>query len=169
MRSRNRENEDELQKPSRTKRKKAAKAAQRTGEALVALNDEQLGEMDIPTELHEAIVAVRQMHQHGARRRQMQYIGALMRTVDVQVLQQNIEKVNTQRHEEARRFRQVEIWRDELASGDEDRLAWIIENIPGADRGQLDKMINAVTGAKGTPERRKNNRALFRYLRSLME
>ena len=168
MRFRKRENEDELQKPSKTKRKKAAKAAQQVGEELVALTDEQLNKIDIPSELHKAVVDVRQMHQHGARRRQMQYIGALMRTVDVQALQRNIEKVTAQRHEETRRFRQVELWRDELTSGNENRLAWIIENLPDADRGQIEKMVHAVIAAKGTPERRRSNRALFRYLRNLL-
>ena len=169
MRSRRRA-DDALPSISKTKRKKAAIAAQRVGEALVLLNDEQLGRMDIPSELHEAVVAARQMHQHGARRRQMQYVGALMRSVDVQAIQRDIETVTAQGHEETRRFRQVELWRDELTAGDASaaRLDWIVEQFPGADRKHLEKMIDDVTGAGSAGDRRKRNRALFRYLRNLM-
>ncbi len=159
----------EPQKPSRTQQKKEALAAQRLGEALVGLSDQQLDKMGIPEELQEAVVTVRQMHQRGARRRQMQYIGALMRTIDVAVLQQNIEKVTAQRHDDTRRFRQVELWRDELTAGDERRLTWIIETYPDVDKQALAKMVDAVTEAKGIPGRRRSNKALFRYLRGLIE
>jgi len=168
VRSKRAEN-GELQKPSKTKRKKEAMAAQRLGEALVVLSAQQLDKMGIPEELHEAIVAVRQMHQRGARRRQMQYIGALMRTIDISLIQRNIEKVTAQRHEETRRFRQVELWRDELTAGDERRLSWIMETFPDIDREALDKMVGAVTEAKGVPERRRSKKALFRFLRGLIE
>lgn len=159
---------DAPQQPSKTKRKKAAKAAQRVGEKLTALNDEQLGRMDLPAELFDAVVALRDMRQHGARRRQMQYIGALMRNVDVQNLQLNIEKATARQHEEARRFRRVEKWRDDLTSGDAHRLTWIVAHYPEADRDRLEQMAGDVLQAKSVAERRRKNRTLFRYLRALM-
>jgi ribosome-associated protein len=156
------------QRLSKTKQKKSAHDAQRVGEALCALNDTKLNAIQMPAELREAVVAARNMRQHGARRRQMQYIGALMRSVDVAALQTEIDSANAEGHEERRRFKQVELWRDELAAGDENRLAWLEETFPNLERERLRRLIDAVSRSNAETERRKAGKALFRYLRKLV-
>jgi hypothetical protein len=61
--------------PSKSQRKRDARAVQALGEQLVALSAAQLARLDLPEALHEAVVAGQRMRSHGARRRQMQYIG----------------------------------------------------------------------------------------------
>jgi len=156
------------QRPSKTKQKKSAHDAQRVGEALCALNDTKLNAIQMPAELREAVVAARHMRQHGARRRQMQYIGALMRRVDLAALQKEIDSANFEGHEERRRFKQVEIWRDELAAGDESRMAWLEEAFQNLEKEHLRSLIDAVTRSNAEAERRKAGKALFRYLRQLV-
>src|SRR5262249_22481034 len=68
--------------PSKTQRKRDAHALQVLGVQLVALSTAQLARLDLPESLHEAVVAAQQMRSHGARTRQMQYIGKLMRQLD---------------------------------------------------------------------------------------
>ena len=71
------------QKPSKTSRKKDMHALQSIGEALVELSNEQLATVDMPESLRDAVVEAKRMHnKHEALRRQMQYIGRLMRDVD---------------------------------------------------------------------------------------
>lgn len=70
---------DALEKPSKSQRKRDAHALQALGEQLVELSPARLARIALPEALREAVVAAQGMHQHGARLRQMQYIGRLMR------------------------------------------------------------------------------------------
>ena len=72
--------------PSKTQRKRDAHALQALGVQLVALSAAQLARLDLPEILHEAVVAAQRMRAHGARTRQIQYIGKLMRQLEPSVL-----------------------------------------------------------------------------------
>ena len=85
--------EPNCDKPSRTQKKKAALAAQALGEKLVLLKEVQMARLDLPDELREAVRACQKMTQHGARRRQLQYIGSLMRHIDTEQLRQHLENL----------------------------------------------------------------------------
>jgi ribosome-associated protein len=68
--------------PSKSQRKRDARAFQALGVQLVALSAVQLTRLDLPETLHEAVVAAQRMRAHGARTRQMQYIGKVMRQLE---------------------------------------------------------------------------------------
>src|SRR5262245_65178021 len=72
--------------PSKTQRKREAHALQTRGITLVALSIAQLARLDLPEALHEAVLAVQRMRSHGARTRQLQYIGKLMRQLEPDAL-----------------------------------------------------------------------------------
>lgn len=73
---------DAQEKPSKSQRKRDAHAVQALGAQLVALSPGHLARLDLPGELHEAVLAAQGMRTHGARLRQMQFIGKLMRQLD---------------------------------------------------------------------------------------
>jgi ribosome-associated protein len=68
--------------PSKSQRKRDAHALQALGGQLIALSAAQLARLALPEALHEAVVAAQRMRSHGARTRQMQYIGKLMRQLE---------------------------------------------------------------------------------------
>ena len=72
--------------PSKSQRKRDAHAVQALGVQLVALSAAQLARLDLPEALHEAVVAAQRVRAHGARTRQMQYIGKLMRQLEPTVI-----------------------------------------------------------------------------------
>ena len=72
--------------PSKSQRKRDAHALQALGAQLVELSPARLTRIALPDVLREAVVAAQSMHQHGARLRQMQYIGRLMRQLDAAAL-----------------------------------------------------------------------------------
>ena len=72
--------------PSKSQRKRDAHALQTLGIQLVALSIAPLARLDLPEALHEAVVTVQRMRSHGARTRQLQYIGKLMRQLEPSVL-----------------------------------------------------------------------------------
>jgi ribosome-associated protein len=80
---------------SRTRKKNEARALQRLGEQLVALPSGQLETMALPDELLTAIELARKIRSHGARRRQIQYIGALMRHIDPQPIETALERIRS--------------------------------------------------------------------------
>ena len=78
---------------SRTRKKNEDRALQRLGEQLVALPFGQLETMELPEELLSAIEFARKIKSHGARRRQIQYIGALMRRIDPKPIETALERI----------------------------------------------------------------------------
>ena len=80
---------------SRTRKKNEDRALQRLGEQLVALPVGQLERMELPDELLAAIEFARKIRSHGARRRQIQYIGVLMRHIDPQPIESALERIRS--------------------------------------------------------------------------
>jgi ribosome-associated protein len=80
---------------SRTRKKNEDRALQRLGEQLVALPFGQLETMELPDELLAAIEFARKIRKHGARRRQIQYIGTLMRHIDPQPIETALDRIRT--------------------------------------------------------------------------
>ncbi len=156
------------EKPSRTKKKRAAEALQKVGEQLLTLRDAQLKALELPPELLEAVVAARAMSAHGARRRQLQYIGSLMRQTDADQLCGRLAAVTQETNDEARRFKQVERWRDELVAGDAGRREWLLTEYPQMAPEQLARLIQAAGQDTSATEKRKAGKALFRYLRQFI-
>ncbi|CAB1058198.1 hypothetical protein D1BOALGB6SA_2954 [Olavius sp. associated proteobacterium Delta 1] len=78
---------------SRTQKKNEDRALQRLGEQLVALPFGQLETMELPDELLTAIELAHKIKSRSARRRQIQYIGALMRHIDPQPIEAALERI----------------------------------------------------------------------------
>ena len=157
-----------LGKPSRTRKKRTAEEVQKTGEQLLSLGDAQLNALELIPELREAVVAARGMKSRGARRRQLQYIGTLMRRIDASQLRQRMDGLMLQTSEEARQFKQAERWRDELAAGDRERYEWLLTNYPDMDPDRLAQLTEAAGKDKPTAEQRRAGKVLFRFLRQFI-
>ncbi|MBI4619556.1 MAG: DUF615 domain-containing protein [Desulfobacterales bacterium] len=80
---------------SRTRKKNEDKALQRLGEQLVALPLGQLETMGLPDELLTAIELARRIRSHSAKRRQIQYIGVLMRHIDPQPIETALDRIRS--------------------------------------------------------------------------
>ena len=78
---------------SRTQKKNEDRARQRLGEQLVSLPVSQLETMELPDELLVAIEFAHKIKSRSARRRQIQYIGALMRHIDPQPIEAALERI----------------------------------------------------------------------------
>ncbi len=157
---------DDLEK-SRTQLKKEAVALQKTGEKLVTLSDDQLSRMALPTALREAIQEVRVMKSHGARRRQMQYVGTLMRTADVEPIEQALMAIEQGAYRQAKEFHRIERWRDGLVGGNDDMMNEIMATFPDTDRQRLGQLVRSARKEKQKNTPPKSARNLFRYLKEL--
>jgi ribosome-associated protein len=73
--------------PSRTARKKASEELQRIGEGLLSQRAGALDELHLPEKLRDAIAEAQRLDNFGAKRRQLQFIGKLMRGLEPEVLE----------------------------------------------------------------------------------
>lgn len=141
-------------------------ALQDLGAELVELNEQQLESLRLPEVLLAAVQEARRLSKHEAKRRQMQYIGRLMRDIDAAPLRDRLEEWKGQGREHTAQLHALERWRDELMAGDP-ALARFLGEHPGADSQQLRTLIRNARReqAAGLPPRR--YRELFRVLREM--
>ena len=152
---------------SRTQKKNEARALQKLGEQLVALPSEQLKRIDILDDLRNAVIVAKKTKSHGARRRQLQYIGALMRDIDSEPIQNALENIRLGDHQKILAFKKIEKWRDELKEGNRVLIEEILDNCPDAERQRLTQLArnarNEYKAGKGV----KSSKVLFRYLNQI--
>lgn len=155
------------EKPSKTQRKREMHELQDLGERLVDLNSEQLAAVGLPEDLRDAIEFARRTTKHEARRRQMQYIGRLMRSVDAEPIREKLKVWDGVSAEHTAQQHRVERWRDRLLE-DEAAIDELLRAHPGIDARRLRALTRKAREERsaGTPPRA--YRELFRALREIV-
>ncbi len=154
--------------PSKTRRKQAMDALQDIGAELVELNDQQLAGIDLPENLRDAVTAARKMGKNEARRRQLQYIGKLMRYIDPAPIRAKLDGWLSVSAEHTARLHHIERWRERLLS-DPAALTEFVTVHPAADTRQLRLLIRNTEQERTHGKPPRSFRALFQFIRELME
>jgi ribosome-associated protein len=152
---------------SKTQKKIEAHSLQELGEKLLQLSKAQIKEIDIPEEVVEALNLARTIKSHEGLRRQVQFIGSLMRKIDSAPIQQAIDQLAQGNYRKAFEFKETEQWRDQLIAGDDELLEKILENHVKADRQQLSQLVRNARKEVGNNKPPKSSRVLFKYLREI--
>jgi ribosome-associated protein len=152
---------------SKTQRKKNMHALQYLGEQLVTLNPALLEQLDLSEKLRDAVIEARKLNKFEARRRQMQYIGRLMREIDAAPIRQKLDSILNPQKQHQAWLNLIERWRKRLLA-DEAALAELIQVHPQADAQQLHLLVwnTQSEAALGKPP--KSFRALFQELQELI-
>jgi ribosome-associated protein len=151
---------------SKTRRKKEMHELQALGAALVELPESQLAVMRIADELREAVLEAKRIRAHEGRRRQLQYIGRLMRDVDAAPIRAQLEALTGHSAQEAARHRRLEALREKLLADDEALTAYISEHA-GADLQGLRTLIRNARREQKEGRAPRAFRELFRVLKAL--
>jgi ribosome-associated protein len=160
--------EDELDlPPSKTKIKKQMHELQDIGEQLVALSRDQLKEVELPENLRDAILEAKRITKFGAIKRQMQYIGRLMRTVDAAPIIAKLEVWSGKSHQHIAYMHRVERWRERLLANDS-ALTELLAEHPGADAQRLRTLIRNALKEKESAKPPKSYREIFQVLREIL-
>lgn len=162
------EDSSEDLRPSKSARKRAAHAAQDLGETLIALRDAELTALALPERLHDAIVLARTIRSRAGLARQRQYIGKLMRDMDLQPIEAALAAKNEQASREGQSFKRVEAWRERLMAEGEAGLDALIALHPQLDRPEWTRRIAAARRDPSTPGQTAAYRELFRALRAVL-
>lgn len=152
--------------PSKTRRKHAMHDLQQLGQSLVALDPRRLAEFELPERLADAIRDARAITRHEARRRQMQYIGRLMREIDPGPIAAGLARLDQLPRAEKLRFAAVEQWRDRLMT-DDAALDEFVATHAGASRDELATLVGAARAERSSGAPPHRFRQLFRRLKDL--
>lgn len=158
---------DETQALSKTRRKAEMHDLQSLGETLVRLSAPRLSELGLPERLFDAIEQARAITKHEARRRQMQYIGRLMRDVDPDPIRSRLAQWGAAPAAEKARLATVERWRERLLA-DPVALDELCTAVPHADRAGLAALVARVQGERARAAPPHAYRELFRALNTLL-
>jgi len=150
---------------SKTRRKQEMLALQTLGETLTRLSGEQLSRLDLPDSLRDAIMQARQISQRGALRRQLQYIGRLMRDVDADHIRNQLESVQAGAVRGVAILHRAERWREQLLN-DEDSLAKFVSAFPSTDVQELRTLLR---NAKRETEQQRPPRYFRELLRTIRQ
>jgi ribosome-associated protein len=159
---------EDAERPSKTRRKKDMHELQALGESLVELSAAQLAQVGMPDDLRDAVLEARRITGHEGRRRQLQYIGRLMRDVDPAPIRAKLDEWRGQSREATAQMHAVERWRDRLIADDAALTEFAAEH-PGMDLQALRAAIRETRRERAAERPPKHFRDLYRLLRDAMQ
>lgn len=154
--------------PSKTRLKAEADAAQEVGRQLVALPKDKLKKLQLEEALLDAIAEAKRITANGAIRRQMQYIGRLMRDTDLAPIVEQLQKWEGKHQEENARFHQMERWRTRMLE-DVKAIELFIVEFPQTNVQQMRTLIRNAQKEQAAGKPPKSSRELFKMIREIME
>lgn len=160
------DSEDDSKK-SKSQLKREMTALQELGEALTKLTDRDLRRVPLDDDLKEQILKARSIHQREGRRRQLQYIGKLMRTIDCTPIETALQRMAAGNRAEARQFHALEDLRDQLIANVDGALEKVLGAYPQVDRQHLRQLMRNAQREQAAGKPPASARKLFRYLREL--
>ncbi len=155
-------------RPSKTKAKEASDSLQELGKRLVGVSNDRLKKLDIPETLADAVREAKKISSFGALRRQMQYIGKLMRDVDIEPIQEMLDELDGVSNKANARFHLLEKQREKLLA-DESLITALKNDHPDLDVSALRTLRRNALKEQAENKPPKAYRAIFQLLKSLQE
>lgn len=158
---------EDSQPISKSQRKRDVEALQALGAELVKLSSAQVKNLALPDDLRVAVLECQRISSHGALRRQMQYIGKVMRSIEddgVDAIRDQLAELNGESDAAKARFHDLERWRARLLEDDGAVTEWL-QRHPDADAQQLRQLIRNARRESEQGKPPKSSRELFRMLR----
>ncbi len=152
---------------SKTQRKKQMHEMQVLGEQLVKLKHDQLAQMGLPDTLLDAVLEAQRVKTREARRRQLQYVGRLMRDVDAAPIRERLAILGGRSRQHSAWLHLLERWRERLLT-DEDSFRAFAEEHPVENLQRLRALCRTARKEREEGRPPRNYRALFDALRAII-
>lgn len=158
---------------SKTQRKAEADAQQMIGKKLIALPNDRLKKLNLSETLYGAVMEAKRLTANGAIRRQLQYIGRLMRDTEIEPILEQLSRWDGKNNEENARFHMLERWRDRLieesSTTQSDALQEFVTNYPHVEIQQIRTLSRNAHKENAANKPPKSSRELFKLLREITE
>jgi ribosome-associated protein len=162
------EEEEEIIWVSRTELKNDMEVLQKLGEELVELKPSILAKFPLTEELADAIKDAKRF-KNEARRRQLQYIGRVMRSIDPEPIQLALDKVRNKHAQSTAMLHKLEQLRDKIVEKGDPAIEEVLELYPNGDRQRLRQLARQAAKEKQLNKPPKASREIFQAIRSLYE
>ncbi|HSD44958.1 MAG TPA: ribosome biogenesis factor YjgA [Burkholderiales bacterium] len=159
---------EDPERPSKTQLKREMEELQALGARLVEINDERLAAVELPELLREAVLEARRIRSREGRRRQLQYIGKLMRDVDPAPIRARFAEWDGQSTAATAAHHRAERWRSRLLD-DAAALTEFARECPGADLQRLHACVREARKDRLAGKPSRHYRELFRLVRAALD
>lgn len=159
--------EEEIIWVSKSEIKRDAEHLKKLGENLMNLNPANLARIPLDDNIRDAIELAQRLKME-ARRRQIQYIGKLLRNIDPDPIQEALDKVENRHNQQLALLHKLEQTRDQLVAQGDLVLNDLIAEYPNLDRQHLRNLIRAAQKEKAANKPPKNYREIYQYLKSII-
>ena len=163
------ESEFGAEAPSKSQLKREAEELRSFGRELVRLPVSVLEGLSLPDELFAAIKQAKAIRQNRAIKRQIQYIGKLMRQCDIEQVQKAYHDYKRKVSQHTAEFHAMERWRDRFLENDKTVFADFLEENPEVDRQYLRQLQRNAVKEQEQGKPPVNSRLLFKYIREVIE
>lgn len=151
--------------PSKSALKRVAAAQKDLADELMALNDDQLTSLDLPSDLLEAVRLGRAITAHGGLRRQRKFIGKLLRGLDTAPIRAGLQRLGGESAEAVRLLHQVERWRDRMLTDGDPAINEFVGLFPDTDRQKLRQLVRDAQRQHAAGQPPRAARLLFKAVR----
>lgn len=152
---------------SKSQLKREMHALQELGEKIVKLKQGQFLTIPLEGDLQEAILTARRIKSREGLRRQMQYIGKLLRTTDISAIEEAFNEIENGRKTAAARFHYLEALRDTILLEGINSINKIVDEFPATDRQHLRQLILQANREKKNNKPPAAARKIFKYLKEM--
>jgi ribosome-associated protein len=159
--------DDTPETPSKSQRKRDMAELEDMGEALTGLSEDRIKRMDLPEDLRVAVLEAKRIKSHGARRRQLKYIGKVMRQIDPAPIRAQLDALEGTSRAQTAWTHKIEHWRHRLLS-DDAALDALVAEYPAASHPQLRTLIETSQREKALGRIPRAYREIFQVLRKLV-
>ncbi len=153
---------------SKTQRKREMHDLQDLGKTLVKLSRDELARIDMPERLRDAVMECRRFTKHEAIRRQMQYIGRIMRDIDSSPIAAQVAGIEAPSKRQTALFHVAERWRTDLVD-DPGAIDRFVNEYPEADPQRLRELAERAREEKRASKPSRRYRELFHVLNALLQ
>jgi ribosome-associated protein len=160
--------DDDFERPSKTQLKRDMAELQKLGEEMLTLPESRWEPLALPEILSDALKAAKKITNFEGRRRQLQYVGKLMRKVDPEPIREAVAAFKLGHAQDALKLHQAEHWRARLLADDNALQAFLAQH-GEIDVQQLRSLVRAARkDASGAPEKRNGRayRELFQLIKA---
>ena len=161
--------EQQYDRPSKSERKRQMDALQKLGEDLVDQPRDRVKRVPMPEDVRDAILECQRITDHEGRRRQLQFVGKKMRTLDEEelaVIQRTIEGWKGASKADTAALHALERRRDRLLADDK-ALTQLLEEHPELDMQHLRTLIRNARKEQAESKPPKAYREIFQILKDL--
>ena len=162
------EEEEEIIWVSKTEMKEDMEALQKLGEELVALKPSVLEKFPLPDSLAEAIKDAQRFNKE-AKRRQLQFIGKLMRQIEIEPIQAALDKHHHKHSQASSELHKLEALRDRVVENGDSAIEEVLNQFPSADRQRLRQLARQANKEKKASKPPRAYREIFQVLKELNE